>query len=277
VVEAGTKKGVPGATVSFTAAYQTTSGPDGAFSLTVPAGRGQLVVAAARADYVPVAVKAGFKQFAHAAVPLDLKAGAGTKDVEVPLRRGVVVKGKLTGPDGQPVKGAVLISRLTTRAATLYWGEIQAVPVAAEFELRGCDPERPYPAVFFQEQKGWAAPVQVSGKPLEVRLQPCGSAKARFLTADGKPATGRLTSPDVRLVLAAGDLAFWGGFVQHSNVRKDWHTDAEGRVTWRGLVPGATYRVHDRDFTVRPGEVLDLGDFVVGGAAPPGRQNKSPR
>ncbi len=276
VVEAGTKKGVPGATVSFTAAYQTTSGPDGAFDLTVPAGSGQLVAAAARAEYVPVAVRAGFNQFAHAAVPVELKAGADTKDVEIPFRRGVVVKGKLTGPDGQPVQGAVLISRLTTRAATLYWGEIQAVPVAAEFELGGCDPERPYPMVFFQEQKGWGAVVQVSGKragrPLDVRLQPCGAAKARFLGADGKPVPGHRTSGDVRLVLSAGDLAFWGGFVQHSNIRQDWHTDAGGRVTWGGLVPGATYRVHDRDFTVRPGEALDLGEFVVGGAAPPGRQ-----
>jgi RNA polymerase sigma factor (sigma-70 family) len=273
VVEAGTKKGVPGATVSFTSAYQATSGPDGAFSLTVPARSGQLIAAAARADYVPVAVKAGFNQFAHAAVPVEIKAGTETKDVEVPLRRGVVVKGKLTGPDGQPVRGAVLISRLTTRAATLHWGEIQAVPVAAEFELGGCDPEKPFPAVFFQEQKGWGALVQVSGKqadkPLEVRLQPCGSAKARYLGAGGRPVAGRLTSADVRLMLAAGDAAFWGGFVQHSNVRQDWHTDAEGRVTWRGLVPGATYRVHNREFTARPGEVLDLGDVMVDGAAAP--------
>ena len=172
------------------------------------------------------------------------------------------------------MQGAVLISRLTTRTATVHWGEIQGFPVSADFELGGCDPEKPYPAVFFQEQKGWGAVVHVSGKqagkPLDVRLQPCGSAKARYLGADGRPVAGRLTSADVRLVLAAGDSAFWGGFVQHSNVRKDWHTDAEGRITWRGLVPGATYRVHNRDFKVRSGEVLDLGDVVVGGAPPPG-------
>jgi hypothetical protein len=62
------------------------------------------------------------------------------------------------------------------------------------------------------------------------------------------------------MVLAEGDVAFWGGFVEHSNIRKDWETDARGRVTWRGLVPGVTYRVGKRTFTVRSGEVRDLGD-----------------
>ena len=149
--------------------------------------------------------------------------------MDIFLRRGALVKGKLTGPDGQPVQGAVLISRLTTRAATLGWGEVLGTPVSGDFELGGCDPEKPYPVIFFQEQKGWGAVVQASGKqagkPLDVRLLPCGSAKARYLSADGRPLAGRLTSMDVRLVLAAGDSAFWGGLIQHSNVRKDWHTN----------------------------------------------------
>ena len=38
-------------------------------------------------------------------------------------------------------------------------------------------------------------------------------------------------------------------------------TDAPGRITWRNLVPGVTYRVGNREFTVRPGEELDLGDL----------------
>jgi RNA polymerase sigma factor (sigma-70 family) len=285
VLEAGTKKGIPGASVSYQPSYQATSGPDGAFSLTVPVGPGRFVVAAAQADYVPVAFQTGVvNQFAHAVLPVDLKKGS-EQAVDIFLRRGALVKGKLTGPDGQPVQGAVLISRLTTRAATLGWGEVLGTPVSGDFELGGCDPEKPYPVIFFQEQKGWGAVVQASGKqagkPLDVRLLPCGSAKARYLSADGRPLAGRLTSMDVRLVLAAGDSAFWGGLIQHSNVRKDWHTDAQGRVTWRDLVPGATYRINNRDFTVRSGEVLDLGDIVIGGGPapkqlPPQRQKKSP-
>ena len=98
--------------------------------------------------------------------------------------------------------------------------------------------------------------------------QDCGAATARFLTADGRPVPGRQTSFDLRLVLTPGDPAFstWGAFIEHSNIRRDWHTDAQGCVTWRDLVPGVTYRVGKRDFTVRPGEVLDLGDIVVKGS-----------
>ncbi len=54
-------------------------------------------------------------------------------------------------------------------------------------------------------------------------------------------------------------------------------TDAEGRITLVALIPGALYRISDystagvpdkgyqvrRDFTVKPGETLDLGDILI--------------
>jgi RNA polymerase sigma factor (sigma-70 family) len=281
VLEAGTNKGISGAHVCFLPGPKpantsgappvgltnpVSSGPDGAFSLMALPGSGHLIAAAAAAEYVPIQARVRWGAvFAHAVVPVDFKDDTGAMNLQIPMRRGAVVKGKLTGPDGQPVQGAVLISRLTTRAAILGWGEITSSPVSADFELRGCDPDKSYPVVIFQEQKGWGAVLQISGKqaakPLDVRLQPCGAAKARYRTADGKPVAGRLTSGDVRMVLSASDSAFWGAFIEHSNARKDWHTDAQGYITWRNLVPGLTYRVNQRDFTVRPGEMLDLGDL----------------
>jgi hypothetical protein len=59
-----------------------------------------------------------------------------------------------------------------------------------------------------------------------------------------------------------------------------WHqrlTDAEGRITLPDLIPGALYRISDfstvndrdkgvqvrKDFTVRPGETIDLGDILI--------------
>jgi protocatechuate 3,4-dioxygenase beta subunit len=268
VLEAGTNQAIPAASVSF-GNYQATSGPDGAFSLTAAAASGHLIVKATP-DYAPVETKVpGGRLLAHAVVPLDLKEDTDAKPVQVLLRRGAVVKGKLTGPDGQPVQGAVLISRLMLNRSMSVLVQspspVPGVPVSADFELKGCDPEKPYPVIFFQEQKGWGALVHVSGKqagkPLEVHLRPCGAAKARFLSAEGQPLAGQGTSGDLLMVLATGDTAFWGGFIEHSNIRKDWHTDEQGRITWRDLVPGLTYRVNNRDFTVRPGETLDLGDW----------------
>ena len=54
-------------------------------------------------------------------------------------------------------------------------------------------------------------------------------------------------------------------------------TDAEGRITLPDLIPGAPYRIVDwstanvedkgvqirKDFTVKPGETVDLGDILI--------------
>jgi hypothetical protein len=54
-------------------------------------------------------------------------------------------------------------------------------------------------------------------------------------------------------------------------------TDAEGRITLVSLIPGALYRLGDfstvndqdkgmqvrKEFTVKPGETLDLGDILI--------------
>jgi hypothetical protein len=48
-------------------------------------------------------------------------------------------------------------------------------------------------------------------------------------------------------------------------------TDALGQITLPPLIPGASYRFSNfkagtqrfKDFTVKPDEVLDLGDFVI--------------
>ncbi|MEJ7639445.1 MAG: hypothetical protein WKF75_16080, partial [Singulisphaera sp.] len=58
--------------------------------------------------------------------------------------------------------------------------------------------------------------------------------------------------------------------------------DADGRLSLRSLIPGARYRISDfstvndpvkgvqvrKDFTVEPGETLDLGDILI--EKPPG-------
>ena len=54
-------------------------------------------------------------------------------------------------------------------------------------------------------------------------------------------------------------------------------SDAQGRIVFPALIPGATYRVFDehsidndrngppirKEFTVKPGETLDLGDILI--------------
>ena len=60
------------------------------------------------------------------------------------------------------------------------------------------------------------------------------------------------------------------------NYSRDLPLDPEGRLTLPCLIPGATYRIIDynvgrdaqpkvhKEFTVKPGETLDLGDILIG-------------
>ena len=124
-----------------------------------------------------------------------------------------------------------------------------------------------------------------------VRLQPCGQAKARFLDSYGKPIARFNLGPYVTLMMTpgpnrytfvdqgeslAGDAAYLSS-VDFTHYDSNFATDAEGRVTLPALIPGAPYRISDwstvnvpekgnqirKDFRVRPGETLNLGDIVI--------------
>ena len=60
------------------------------------------------------------------------------------------------------------------------------------------------------------------------------------------------------------------------NYGTDFQSDAQGRLTFPALIPGGTYRIEDdtpafgggepairKEFTVEPGEALDLGDILI--------------
>jgi hypothetical protein len=61
--------------------------------------------------------------------------------------------------------------------------------------------------------------------------------------ADRRFDVRRLTTLHVAILLGAGHSAFWGGSIEPSNARRDPHTDTQGRITRRDLIPGVSYRV----------------------------------
>jgi hypothetical protein len=76
---------------------------------------------------------------------------------------------------------------------------------------------------------------------------------------------------DAKLLTAEGDLVVR---IDPINYAKEPVSDAQGRITFPALIPGASYRIVDRatiqsgarirkDFTVKPGETLDLGDILI--------------
>ena len=88
----------------------------------------------------------------------------------------------------------------------------------------------------------------------------------------GPPVSGGIGKTGPLVVSDSGDL----DWVDPINYQKPVAADADGRVVLPVLIPGATYRFTDRaanqgpfvrrllrEFTVKPGETLDLGDIVI--------------
>lgn len=126
--------------------------------------------------------------------------------------------------------------------------------------------------------------------PITVRLEPCGAARARLVDPEGEPVAGRLPRGfSITMVVTPGSprgvasekagilLADEAELsrVDAINYANGLVSDAQGRVTLPVLIPGATYRFIDstrgreadpqvrKEFTVKPGETLDLGDILV--------------
>jgi hypothetical protein len=124
--------------------------------------------------------------------------------------------------------------------------------------------------------------VEVSPKEvkeeLTVKLAPCGKAKLRFVDAAGKPPAKYVpwlqlvVTPGPRIFQALEDKTLASEVVtltgRYGGQISAHPTDAEGYVTFEGLIPGATYRLKKTDqepnnevikeFTVEAGKTLDL-------------------
>ena len=219
--------------------------------------------------------------------------------INVALKCGVTIQGHVIGPDDQPVPDTWLISRIIlSKLGAVYqlWrAGLYSAARNGRFEIHGLDPDADVPIYFLEPNRKLGASVHFSGKsasggPLTVRLQPCATARARLVGPDGK-AIGRFSKPWlISIVVTPGPfgsntarkegllLADEGRLpvVDPINYKQDPVSDARGRITFPALIPGATYRIIDRtpfrgpdgpqhrkDFTVKAGETIDLGDILI--------------
>jgi hypothetical protein len=217
------------------------------------------------------------------------------------LKPGKTLRGRALDPAGRPVDDAIILIRQQIDPDRLTWPGPDTNRVhAGRFELHGFDVEKPMPAYFLDAEHEWGIAVELSGRQadedLVIRLQPCGQARVRFLGPDGKPVARLNVFPYIELLMTPGatrimiagrgeqpaaDEAFLPR-VDFKHYPNGPSTDADGRITLPDLIPGALYRIVDystrrnvekgldirRDFTVKPGETLDLGDILV--EKPPG-------
>ncbi|WP_227255086.1 carboxypeptidase-like regulatory domain-containing protein [Frigoriglobus tundricola] len=263
---------------------------DGSFVIVVPPGPGTLEGWGATPDYRPVSFgpvpargKDTLRTFEHARVRLG--AGADPTDGAGPpvltLHRGVGTRVQVTGPDGKPVAAGVAVCRPVVQPLR----NLVPRPLAIRdgtFELPGCAPDRVYPVAFLDPtgQAGAVAEVR-AGEPAAVNLEPCGAAEVRLVDLAGRPRSGAAVA--VLLVLDCDRAATAArGAPGPALVDQSWFdpkhflprsvTDADGKVTLRGLVPGADYvvmfalneRAHtSTPFRVRSGQVSRPSDVLV--------------
>jgi hypothetical protein len=243
ITEAGSGKPVAGARVAYSAGYDhsVASGANGSYQIAAPPGGGRLTVTHPSGEFISQVVGSaggsldkpiGDPSYHHAIVDVEVKKDEQEKEVNVILRRGVTIKGRLLGPDDKPVPSAVMFvsSHRPRRENTMHPALVQG----GEFEVRGCDPEKTYQLIFLEYPHAprplmmaeglqtygqlWMAELinakdklgasvkvlakQAEGEPLVVRIAPCGSAKLRFVDTAGKPKADFI--PWIQLVVTPG-------------------------------------------------------------------------
>jgi hypothetical protein len=329
VTEEGTGRPVADATVRFqphAPRFGRTEGAgfawtkaDGSFAFGVGPHPGHLSIQASGEDYQLQVISnsqfyegqgGGLRLYAHAFIACDPRPGADAVEINVALRRGATVQLRLIGPDGQPARDVWVYSRAVLGPAIAsplrtWLGAFHDVARHGHFAAHGLAPDTEVPVYLFEPKSRLGATVRISGKsaeggPVTVRLEPCGTAMARLVGADGQPVTGQPRGLSVTMAVTPGPPTGaaplrTGGLaadeaalsrIDPGNHANPLVADVQGRITLPALIPGATYRIIDRsavaapdvgdgpqvrrEFTVGPGEAIELGDVLIAG---PQRKN----
>lgn len=217
---------------------------------------------------------------------LDLKPADGAHNVTIGLRRGVARTGDLIGPDGKPVQDALMLCR----SYIPYDFDLNAMTGlkirSGRFALPGCDPERPSEVFIYSHKAQLGATAKLVGKPgqpVTIRLQPCGTAKARFVDEQGKPVVKLWPLLEILVtpgIISANNFELQGMEAEIAGMMNldpgfynDLRSDDQGRAVFPSLIPGATYLLLaqglgrgttdlKKEFKVEPGQTLDLGDVL---------------
>jgi beta-lactamase regulating signal transducer with metallopeptidase domain/protocatechuate 3,4-dioxygenase beta subunit len=310
VVEKGSGKPVAGASVRFDpqeygnryflqSAKSRMSGSDmkyqtdaqGHFRLPVLPGPGYVLVAAPTLDYVHQSLSAGHRYYGKEGLEREyydgiakirLTQGEHPEPLKIELERGVTLRRRVVLPDGKPVNGhAYARSYLQFKNEVSQW--LPDIPIEdGLIELPGFDAAHSNPTFLLDRSGQFGATLSLTGSESRpIVLQSCGQARLRFVDEQRKPIP--VYKPWLILVVTPGAPAthhiepnqpLWVECVIWSNVQRNQQpvTDADGRVTFTGLLPGAVYRVlyttKDRwtdgyEFHVRAGETTDVGEVVL--------------
>ena len=182
----------------------------------------------------------------------------------------------------------MIVTRLLVHPTSLRWRGPSTPTLGGRFELWGLEPDKEYPVHFLDAKRRLGATVnlQSGNSPTTVMLKPCGEAKARFIDEEGNPHVDyriglrMVITPGVfgldSAARSRGELSADEDFIASIN-HSDYYwngprSDQEGSLILAELIPDATYRMwafekgkHKvlKEFRVKSGENLDLGEFTI--------------
>jgi serine/threonine protein kinase len=170
------------------------------------------------------------------------------------------------------------------------------------FAIRCYDQHSPVSLVFLDDTEGLGLHKEIlcediSAEVVKLQLQSLGEAKVKFVDSDHRPLGGlrplcwmsvprqpfstaadleELASP-FKVHTRQGEVekfglkkqydSIWTEIV-HESTHGSLRADVNGDVTFKSLIPGATYRISQfgdaiKDFRVQPGKTIDLGEVVI--------------
>jgi protocatechuate 3,4-dioxygenase beta subunit len=272
------------------------SNEGGEFEIVVLPGPGTLLVHGPNGEFIlqessssqlDRGTPGGQRKYAHAFERIEPQAGGDPLEAKIELQPAKKVAGQIIDERGAPVDEALMITRLHITPQSPFWRGFPVEVLGGKFELGGLAPGQQYPTHFLDPKRRLGATVVLKAGDEEptIVLKPCGQATARFVNPQGQPhdrfgpMLEMIVSPGGHKydfdAVKRGELAADSDYVSNIDRVNHWpgpQTDEQGRVTFPALIPGATYRLGRLDggnwsvakeFSVGPGESLDLGDIVI--------------
>lgn len=283
---------------------------DGSFQLAVAAEPGHLLVKAPSGDFVSRLVSHGELQFdspggfwyaLEGLTKIEPSPGQAKLGLTIPITRGRRMSCRVVGPDGKADDQAFALRNtprhsLNNQTLSAIWPDVVH---KGAVEILGCDPAKPEPVYFLNSERQLGTTIALDarnskGGDVEVKLQPCGGLRVRFVDETGKPwsnysvGTGNPTMT-LWFVFKEGQASPNYGSQDFVDVRYpmqalDWkrygslRTNDNGVIIFPSLVADAPYKLYIRDLSqfmfgkpietsihvkVKVGETLDAGDVVV--------------
>ena len=270
------------------------SDDQGNFAIAVLPGPGRLLAHAPVNQYVlqqssgrelSRGEAGGQRKYAHAIHRLDVTPDADAVEVTLTMKRSPIVRGQIVDEKGKPIDEALVISRLNINPLSPDWRGHTNPTVGGSFQIGGLAERDEVPVYFLDPKRRLGATTAIKGSDSEVTvtLLQCGQATLRCIDSEGAPVAD--IYPTIELVVTPGphplnraepgvltaDSDFISN-VDRANYSDLSKTDADGKLTLPALIPGATYRAVTmkdgkftiaKEFQVKPGETLDLGEMTV--------------